>query len=97
MLLLNHNDHDFKVNVGDRIAQLILERISTPTVVEVLDFDTVPSSPNSPFPKTADGERSPAFEIEDMALPQTSLSSPAPRVRLLVNQVLGDRDPCPEM
>ena len=54
VLLLNHNDHDFEVNVGDRIAQLVLERVSTPTVVEVLDFDTVPSSPNSPFPETAD-------------------------------------------
>ena len=96
ILLLNHNDHNFEVNVGDRIAQLVLERVSTPTVVEVLDFDTVPSSPNPPFPKIADCDRSPALEIEDKAPQQVSPSSPAPRVRIPVNQVLEDRNPCPE-
>ena len=35
VVLLNHGDQDFKVNMGDRIAQLILERIDTPPVVEV--------------------------------------------------------------
>ena len=96
VLLLNHNDHDFEVNVGDRIAQLVLERVSTPTVVKVLDFNTMPSSPNSPVLETADCDQSPALEIEDKAPQRVSPSSPAPRVRLPVNQVLGDRDPCPE-
>ena len=96
ILLLNHNNHNFEVNVGDRIAQLVLERISTLAVVKVLDFDTMPSSPNTPFLETADFERSPLFEIEDTTSQRTSPSPPAPRVQLLVNQVIGDRNPCPE-
>lgn len=33
--LFNHSDSTFAIKAGDRIAQLILERISTPAVVEV--------------------------------------------------------------
>ena len=32
VLLLNHSDEDYTVHPGDRIAQLVLERISTPPV-----------------------------------------------------------------
>jgi len=32
VILFNHSDIDFEVKVGDRIAQLILERIFTPEV-----------------------------------------------------------------
>ncbi|KAI0637935.1 dUTP pyrophosphatase [Trametes polyzona] len=39
VLLFNLSDQDFTVNEGDRIAQLILERIVTPDVVEVQDLD----------------------------------------------------------
>ncbi|EGC31894.1 hypothetical protein DICPUDRAFT_39209, partial [Dictyostelium purpureum] len=39
VILFNHSDNDFKVNVGDRIAQLILERIETPEVEEVDSLD----------------------------------------------------------
>lgn len=35
----HHSDVDFEVKPGDRIAQLILERIVTPQVVEVDDPD----------------------------------------------------------
>ncbi|EEH11214.1 dUTPase [Histoplasma capsulatum G186AR] len=35
VLLFNFSDVDFTVNEGDRIAQLVLERIYTPEVVEV--------------------------------------------------------------
>ena len=35
ILLINHSDTAFEVSKGDRIAQLILERISTPPVEEV--------------------------------------------------------------
>lgn len=38
VILFNHSDVSFPVKVGDRIAQLILERISTPAVVEVSDL-----------------------------------------------------------
>jgi dUTP pyrophosphatase len=39
VVLYNHGSMDFEVNVGDRIAQLILERIETPVVVEVDELD----------------------------------------------------------
>lgn len=35
VLLFNHAESDFEVKKGDRIAQLVLERIYTPEVVEV--------------------------------------------------------------
>ena len=38
-MLFNHGDQDFAVKMGDRIAQLILERIDTPPVEEVQDLD----------------------------------------------------------
>ena len=39
MVLFNHGDQDFQVKMGDRIAQLILEKIDTPPVKEVQDLD----------------------------------------------------------
>ncbi|KAJ9513347.1 hypothetical protein QJQ45_001387 [Haematococcus lacustris] len=39
VLLFNHSDQDFAVSRGDRIAQLIVERIATPDVLEVDDLD----------------------------------------------------------
>ena len=38
VVLFNHGDQDFQVKMGDRIAQLILERIDTPPVQEVQDL-----------------------------------------------------------
>ena len=38
-MLFNHDDKDFAVKAGDRVAQLILERIATPEVLEVEDLD----------------------------------------------------------
>ncbi|KZF25910.1 dUTP diphosphatase [Xylona heveae TC161] len=35
VLLFNHSDKDFEIAEGDRVAQLVLERIYTPEVVEV--------------------------------------------------------------
>ncbi|KAL3701263.1 hypothetical protein R1sor_019285 [Riccia sorocarpa] len=40
VILFNHSDVDFPIKAGDRIAQLILERIVTPEVVEVDDLDS---------------------------------------------------------
>ena len=82
--------------MGDQIAQLVLEQISTLAVVKVLDFNTMPSSPNTPDLETADFERSPWFEIEDATPQRTSLNPPTPRVWLPVNQIVGDCNPCPE-
>ena len=38
VVLFNHSDEDFKVKQGDRIAQLILEKIDTPEVKETADL-----------------------------------------------------------
>ncbi|GMH03276.1 hypothetical protein Nepgr_005115 [Nepenthes gracilis] len=40
VILFNHSDVDFEVKVGDRIAQLIIEKIMTPDVVEVEELDS---------------------------------------------------------
>ncbi|PCH41321.1 dUTP diphosphatase, partial [Wolfiporia cocos MD-104 SS10] len=39
VLLYNHSDKDFQIEEGDRIAQLILERILTPEIEVVKDLD----------------------------------------------------------
>ena len=39
MLLFNHSDEDFRVKQGDRVAQLILEKIATPMIEQVEDLD----------------------------------------------------------
>ncbi|KAI1856190.1 uncharacterized protein JN550_013883 [Neoarthrinium moseri] len=39
VLLFNHGEADFKVAEGDRVAQLIIERIYTPEVVEVAELE----------------------------------------------------------
>lgn len=39
VVLFNFGEADFAVKEGDRIAQLVIERIATPEVVEVADLD----------------------------------------------------------
>ncbi|KAI1142826.1 deoxyuridine 5'-triphosphate nucleotidohydrolase [Hypoxylon sp. FL0543] len=39
VLLFNHADADFPVAAGDRVAQLVVERIYTPEVVEVQELE----------------------------------------------------------
>jgi dUTP pyrophosphatase len=39
VVMFNFSDEDFNVKVGDRIAQLVVEKIETPTVVEVEELD----------------------------------------------------------
>jgi len=39
VLLFNHSDADFAVAEGERVAQLIIERIYTPEVVEVAELE----------------------------------------------------------
>ncbi|CAK9146356.1 unnamed protein product [Ilex paraguariensis] len=40
VILFSHSDVDFEVKVGDRVAQMIIEKILTPEVAEVDDFDS---------------------------------------------------------
>ena len=44
VLLVNRGTNDFEVRTGDRIAQLILERVSLPTLVEVPDLEADPQA-----------------------------------------------------
>lgn len=39
VVLFNHSKYAFVVNCGDRIAQLIIEKIVVPPVVSVQDLD----------------------------------------------------------
>ncbi|KAH9888231.1 dUTP pyrophosphatase [Xylariomycetidae sp. FL2044] len=39
VLLFNHNEADFPVSEGDRVAQLVVERIYTPEVLEVAELE----------------------------------------------------------
>lgn len=39
VLLFNHAETDFEIKEGDRVAQLIIERIYTPDVVEVQELE----------------------------------------------------------
>lgn len=39
IVLFNHAETDFKVEVGDRVAQLVLEKIALAEVVEVTDLE----------------------------------------------------------
>ena len=41
VILFNHSDVDFEVKVGDRISQLIIQKIVPPNVVEVEDLDAI--------------------------------------------------------
>ncbi|CAJ2501113.1 Uu.00g039660.m01.CDS01 [Anthostomella pinea] len=39
VLLFNHGETDFAISEGDRVAQLIIERIYTPEILEVAELD----------------------------------------------------------
>ena len=38
VILHNHLDKDFEINVGDRIAQIVFEKISFPVLTKILSF-----------------------------------------------------------
>jgi dUTP pyrophosphatase len=39
VVMVNHGETDFQIKNGDKIAQMLIERNSRPTVVEVDDLD----------------------------------------------------------
>ncbi|URD97591.1 hypothetical protein MUK42_31099 [Musa troglodytarum] len=81
VVLFNFSDVDFEVKGGDRIAQLIIERIMTPEVVQVDDLDSTargvggergrpaPFRP-PPFQRRHEGRRQfPALDLRDPEAP----------------------------
>jgi dUTP pyrophosphatase len=44
VVLFNHSDNEFVITAGDRVAQLVIEKIITPEVVEVEDLDALGST-----------------------------------------------------
>jgi dUTP pyrophosphatase len=41
VILFNHGDKDFEVSIGDRIAQIIFERIYTPSIIEEVQYEEI--------------------------------------------------------
>ena len=46
VIMFNHGDQTFTVSRGDRIAQLLLEKIITPDVIEVDELDSTERNAN---------------------------------------------------
>ena len=44
VVMYNHNDSDFCVSKGDRIAQLIIEQIANPDICVLNNSDELPTS-----------------------------------------------------
>jgi len=44
VILRNHSSEDYIVNIGDRIAQLIFERIYVPEEIDCVDYDDIKNS-----------------------------------------------------
>lgn len=63
ILLFNHSDKDFKVEKGDRIAQLVLEEICTPQVEEVESLDVTDRGTNG-FGSTGGHSQLPLIKSE---------------------------------
>ena len=40
MILFNHGSRDFRINVGDRVAQLVIEKVAEVSVEEVAVLNT---------------------------------------------------------
>lgn len=44
VLLFNHTDTDYEIKKGDRIAQIIFERIYTPSLIEEVPYEELSAS-----------------------------------------------------
>lgn len=66
-VLFNHSDEDFEVKVGDRIAQIVFEKIYTPELKEV-DYDELTSTERG-----TNGFGSTGIGIEQMTLKEKRL------------------------
>ena len=50
VLLFNLGERELEISVGDHIAQLILERVANPLILEVDDLDSIPLEAPAPSP-----------------------------------------------
>ncbi|KAK9368658.1 dUTPase-like protein [Lipomyces kononenkoae] len=67
ILLFNHSNEDFQVHAGDRIAQMVIEKIITPEVVAVPELDNTERGSNG-FGSTGGFGVRPAKGAEDAAM-----------------------------
>ncbi|WVN89054.1 uncharacterized protein L203_104270 [Cryptococcus depauperatus CBS 7841] len=65
VLLFNHSDVDFEVNPKDRIAQLILERISVPKLIQVESLNKTTRGANGFGSTGGFGPASKKLKLED--------------------------------
>jgi dUTP pyrophosphatase len=52
VIMFNHDEKDFKVSIGDRIAQLIFEKAETPEITEVKEFASTTARGSGGFGST---------------------------------------------
>lgn len=57
VILFNHDDADFVVEAGDRVAQLVLEKIVTPDVWDVIPEDEYQNEHVIRYPSCSDGAK----------------------------------------
>jgi len=69
VILINHNDEPFMVKVGDRVAQLIMEKIETPDVEEVEELEATERGEGG-FGSTGGNSLSPHVEATAMEASQ---------------------------
>ncbi|KAK9241351.1 dUTPase-like protein [Lipomyces kononenkoae] len=67
ILLFNHSNKDFQVHAGDRLAQMVIEKIITPEVVAVAELDETERGSNG-FGSTGGFGGQPAKAAEDAVM-----------------------------
>ncbi|KAK9357836.1 dUTPase-like protein [Lipomyces starkeyi] len=70
ILLFNQSNEDFQVHAGDRIAQMVIEKIITPEVVAVAELDETDRGENG-FGSTGGFGGKPTNVVEDVAMKET--------------------------
>lgn len=76
VILFNHGDVEFRINRGDRIAQLILERISMAVVEEVNELSDTERG-TSGFGSTGIQQKS--MDVPSMVVDENSDANKKPR------------------
>ena len=89
VILFNHSAEDFAIQAGDRVAQLILERIKTPQVKKVATLDDTNHGAGG-FGSTGTKQLTQSSQAKDKkGKKKKNLLSPSPRSRPAANKKLG--------